>query len=249
MCFLTISLISSIAAGTSIAATLGSIGSAVGATGGLATAVGAGAVAAEVIGIGASVGGGIVSTIGGIQQQKAMAAQAEYQADIEEKNAQMASQSAEANELQANQKRLALFNQMQQMQGHVRTDFAGRGVMLGSGTPTDYEADLADAYDMDKKNLNYDTATRTWQYRVQAAGHQQQADLYRAQAKGARSLIPGTVAGGLLSTAGNAMQAGLTSFSLGTELGLFGKGAGDTAAKAAGGTLSPYKPWTWGQAR
>lgn len=227
MCILTLSVlgtalgsalgISAISTGV----TAGSVGAAVG--GG--TLAGLGILAAETIGVGATLAGGIASTIGGIQQQQAIAAQAEYQAKIEEENAKIAAQSAEANKLQANQKRLALFNQMQQTQGRMRSDFAGRGVVLGSGTPNDYEMDLADAYDMDKRNLEYDVATRTWQYQVQAHGHRQQAALYNAQAKGARALIPGVAAGGLLSTAGNLAQSAVGSFSLGTELGLFGAGA------------------------
>lgn len=244
MCFLTIGLISSIATGTSIGAALGSIGASVGATGGLATAVGAGAIAAEAIGIGATIAGGIASTVGGIQQQQAIAEQAEFQAKVEDQNAKIAAQSAEANQLQANQKRLALLNQMRQMQGRVRTDFAGRGVVLGSGTPNDFEADLADSYDMDRRNLEYDVASKSWQYKVNEAGHRQQADLYRAQAKGARALIPGVAAGGLLSTAGNLAQGALSSFSLGTELGLFGKGGSEAAASAATGTMN--NSWAFG---
>jgi hypothetical protein len=220
------------------------IGTALGATGATAaTALGVGAVAAEVIGVGATLAGGIASTVGGIQQQQAIAEQAEFQAKVEDENAKIAGQSAEANQLQADQKRLALLNQMRQMQGRVRTDFAGRGVVLGSGTSNDFEADLADSYDMDRRNLEYDVASKSWQYKVNEAGHRQQADLYRAQAKGARALIPGVAAGGLLSTAGNLAQSGLSSFSLGAELGLFGKG-GDTA-KAAGNT--PFNANWWNE--
>ena len=228
MCILTLSVLFG-------GVTAASIGSALGASAATAGAVGIGALAAETIGVAATIGGGIASTIGGIQQQKAIAAQAEFQADVAEENAKMAGQSAEANELQANQKRLALFNRMQQMQGQMRTDFAGRGVVLGSGTPNDYEADLADSYDLDKRNLNYDTATRTWQYRVEESSNRQQANLYRAQAKGARSLIPGVAAGGILSTAGGLINSAMGSFSLGTELGLFGKSAGSTIPKDGSG--------------
>ena len=248
MCFITLGVLGT-ALGITTGVTLGGIGATVGATGTAATLVGLGVVAAETIGVAAAVGGGIVSTIGGIQQQQAIAAQAEYQAKVEEENAKIAMQSGEANELQANQKRLALLNQMRQMQGRVRTDFAGRGVLLGSGTPNDYEADVADAYDMDKRNLEYDTASKTWQYRVQAQGHQQQAELYRAQAKGARSMIPGMALGGMLSTAGNAFGAGMNSLSLGLGLGLGGgaEKAAESSTLATG--LSPNKPWTWGSAR
>jgi hypothetical protein len=244
MCILTLSVLFG-------GVTAASIGSALGASAATAGAVGIGALAAETIGVAATIGGGIASTIGGIQQQKAIAAQAEFQADVAEENAKIAAQSAEANELQANQKRLALFNRMQQMQGQMRTDFAGRGVVLGSGTQADYEADLADSYDLDKRNLNYDTATRTWQYRVEEASNRQQADLYRAQAKGARSLIPGVAAGGLLSTAGGLINSAMGSFSLGTELGVFGKGASSIPKDGSGFGFFPAKPknnLTWGSA-
>jgi len=215
MCFLTLSII-----GGGIAAAT-SIGASVGATGGMAAAVGIGLAAAETIGIGATLAGGITSTIAGVQQAQQNAAAAEFQAAVAEENAKLSAQSAEANDLQANQKRLALLRQMQQMQGNIRTDFAGRGVVLGAGTPNDYEADLADAYDMDRRNLEYDVATRSWQYRVNASNEQQQAKLYRAQAKAQWSMIPGTVAGGLLSTAGQLGTSMLGSFSLmnGLELG------------------------------
>jgi len=220
MCVLTLSAIFGIGG-----VTAASIGGALGATGTLATVAGVGVMAAETVGVAATLAGGIASTIGGIQQQQAVAAQAEFQAKVEDENAKIAAQSAEANKLQANQKRLALLNQMKQMQGHVNADFAGRGVVLGSGSPNDFQADLADSYDMDRRNLEYDVASRSWQYKVQEAGHRQQADLYRAQAKGARALIPGVAAGGMLSTLGNLAQGAMSSFSLGTELGLFGKKA------------------------
>lgn len=239
MCILTLSAIgTALGSALGISAistgvTAGSIGAAVG--GG--TLAGLGVMAAETIGVGATIAGGIASTIGGIQQQQAIAAQAEFQAKVEDENAKIAAQSSEANKLQANQKRLALLNQMQQMQGHIRSDFAGRGVVLGSGTPNDFEADLADSYDMDRRNLEYDVASRSWQYKVQETGHRQQADLYRAQAKGARALIPGVAAGGLLSTVGNLANSALSSFSLGTELGLFGGKSAEAATAPIQGTF------------
>ena len=238
MCILTLSAIFGIGG-----VTAASIGASIGATGTAATVAGVGIMAAETIGVAATVAGGIASTVGGIQQQQAIAEQAEFQAKVEDQNAKIAAQSAEANQLQANQKRLALLNQMRQMQGRVRTDFAGRGVVLGSGTPNDFEADLADSYDMDRRNLEYDVASKSWQYKVNEAGHRQQADLYRAQAKGARALIPGVAAGGLLSTAGNLAQGALSSFSLGTELGLFGKGK--DAASAMNGAWGTAQKSDW----
>ena len=226
MCILTLSAIFG-----GITAT--SIGTAVGATGTAATAVGVGIMAAETIGIGATLAGGIASTVAGVQQAQQQAAAAEFQAAVAEENAKLASQSAEANDLQANQKRLALLRQMQQMQGNIRTDFAGRGVVLGAGTPNDYEADLSDAYDMDRRNLEYDVATKSWQYKVEASNQRQQAELFRAQAKATRSMIPGTVAGGLLSTAGQLGTSMLGSFSLMKGLDL-GKTAATGAATGAG---------------
>ena len=215
MCILTLSAIFGIGG-----VTAASIGASIGATGTAATVAGVGIMAAETIGVAATVAGGIASTVGGIQQQQAIAEQAEFQAKVEDQNAKIAAQSAEANQLQANQKRLALLNQMRQMQGRVRTDFAGRGVVLGSGTPNDFEADLADSYDMDRRNLEYDVASKSWQYKVNEAGHRQQA-----------------------ATAGNLAQGALSSFSLGTELGLFGKGK--DAASAMNGAWGTAQKSDW----
>ena len=255
MCVLTFSVLASAlgaigggigAAATAAGSAVTGIGTALGLTGGWATAAGIGVLGAEALSVGATLAGGVASTVSGMQQAEQQAALAEYQASVAEQNAEMANRSAMDNDLQANQKRLALMEQMQQMQGNMRADFAGRGVVLGQGTPNDYEADLADAYDMDRRNLEYDVATKSWQYRVEAHNQNEQAKLYRAQANAARSSIPGIAAGGLLSTAGNLAQSAISSFSLGKEFGLFGNngGAGSDALLngAWGGEISdnPY---------
>ena len=78
-----------------------------------------------------------------------------------------------------------------------KTGYASQGVVLGSGTTSDYEADIADAYDLDRRNLEYDIATRKYQLKVEAANRQTQANIYDAQASqygktGTMSLLTGS---------------------------------------------------------
>ena len=95
---------------------------------------------------------------------------------------------------------------MMQTKGTGRAQYAAGNVVLGSGTPNDYEADIADAYDLDMRNLDYDIASRSWQSKVQAVSASNQAALYRTQAKAygqqkTTSLLSGTL--GTLSKVGN----------------------------------------------
>ncbi len=179
----------SIAAAT--AATAGATAATAGATAATATAsglsaatvLGFAAMAATELSVAGSIAGGVVGTVSGVQQASVQKAQAEYMAEVEAENARTAARHAEAVKLQGNQERLSVFNKMMQTKGTGRAQYAAGNVVLGSGTPNDYEADIADAYDLDMRNLNYDIESRAWQSRVQAVSSANQAANYRAQAK------------------------------------------------------------------
>lgn len=179
--------------------------------------------------VGAAVGG-IVSTVGAVQQAKTAQAQAQYQADMAKENARIASRQAENIDLQANQERNQLRLRMLAQKGDARTGYASQGVVLGSGSSADYEADIADAYDLDTKNLEYDIANRKWQMKVQAANYENQSAMYSSQAdaygrQAGTSLLSGAF-GTIGSTLGAAVSTGMTASritktSFGS--GLFGK--------------------------
>lgn len=133
------------------------------------------------------------------QKLKAQKKSVDAQAEDADANAQRLLIHAENVELQANQKRLALYNQMQQRQGEGRAEYAAGNVVLGANTEANYEADIANAYDLDLKNLNYDVASQKWQLQVQATDYENQARALRAQSKDLKQGIRSTDLGGVIT--------------------------------------------------
>ena len=181
---------------------------------GAAVGIGAGAIGIGVLGIGASVAGGVMGAVQAYQGAEAQQKQAEFQAEMAENNARLAYRRAENIELQANQKRAALLMEAQQRRGSGRAGYAANGVVLGSGVTAEYEADIANAYDLDLRNLNYDVASQAWQAKVQGTNEANQAALYRAQADGYAAQKTTSVLGSAIGTVGS------------TAKDLFGMGVG-----------------------
>ena len=196
------------ASGTAVAASAAVAGAAA-ATGAAATAgtaatvsstasvLGFAAMATAELAVAGSVASGVVGTVAGVQQAEA---QAEYMAEVEAENARTAARHAEAIKLQGNQEKLATYNKMMQTKGTGRAQYAAGNVVLGSGTPNDYEADIADAYDLDMRNLDYDIASRSWQSQVQAVSSANQAANYRAQAEAYGQQKTGSLLSGSIGT-------------------------------------------------
>ncbi len=177
----------------------------------------AGAIGLGALAVGGAVAGGVTSTVSGIQQAQIQEAQANYLADQSSANAQIAARQAEAIQLQGNQQRSQLRNDMLQTKGDARAKYAAAGVVLGQGTPADYEADIADAYDLDRRNLDYDIASRAWQQKVASVNFQNQGSIYQSQANAFRGAQRVSLLNGTLGTAAN------TASSLGSALSLSDK--------------------------
>jgi hypothetical protein len=79
-------------------------------------------------------------------------------------------------------------------------------VALGSGTALDYEADIADAYDSDIRNLEYDIASRKWQKQVEAANHSEQESVYLLQKKNAQRSKTTSLLSGIFGSFGGGIQ-------------------------------------------
>lgn len=165
-----------------------------------ASVLGFAAMATAELAIAGSVASGVAGTVAGVQQAEAQKAQAEYMAEVEAENARTAAKHAEAIKLQGNQEKLATYNKMMQTKGTGRAQYAAGNVVLGSGTPNDYEADIADAYDLDMRNLDYDIASRSWQSKVQAVSSANQAANYRAQAEAYGQQKTGSLLSGSVGT-------------------------------------------------
>ncbi len=178
-----------------------------------------GSVGLTALGAGASVAGSVLGTVANMQNNQMQSDMAAYLAAREEVNGVLAARQGEHIDLQANQDRLQLRNKMMQTQGDARASFAARGVVLGSGTPNDYEADIADAYDLDSRNLEYDVAMKKWKYQVEAANHFAQAGIYRNQSSAYQSAKSASLLGGMFGTAGSAMSGIASGLSVSSKLG------------------------------
>lgn len=177
------------------------------------------AISAGTLGVGGALAGGVTGIVSGVQSAQAQADQADYMADIESRNAKMAARQAENIGLQGDQERGQLRNQMLQTRGTGRAEMAAGGVVLGRGSAADYEADIADAYDLDKRNLNYDIAQQQWVQRVDATNSSNQASLYRAQSSGYQRQGRVSLLSGMFGTAANTVNAGVSAYGVSKKVG------------------------------
>ena len=176
--------------------------------------------------------GGVVSIISGIQQADQAADAAEYQADIANQNRKLALRQAEQTDIQGNQERTQLRLQMLDAKGEARNAYAASGVVLGSGSSADYEADIADAYDLDSRNLEYDIASRKWKLQVEAANYANQASLYNAQAAGYKSSKTTSLLGGIFNTTSSVLSSAASGFLAGNKISdAWNKGASSEGKK------------------
>ena len=233
MCLITLgiaaavgAIVPSLTAAGAVAATTAAVGSALGATAASASLVGAIAIGVGEIAIAGAVAGGTLATVSAVQQAEAAQEQAGFQASIERENAKLAALEAENINLQANQDRQQLRLKMLASKGEARASYAAGGVVLGSGSAADYEADIADAYDLDKRNLNYDVAQKQWQAKVQSINASNQASLYAAQAHGFGQQKATAALSGVFNTVTDTVQAGVGALNFGAGLGKLSKEAG-----------------------
>jgi len=145
-----------------------------------------------------------VSAYSSIQSSRSQRMMADYEEDVAKTNAALASRQAANIDIQADQKRQALLRRMQQQRGTARSQYAAQGVVLGSGTVLDYEADVAEAYDLDLRNLNYDVKNQQWQVSMQGAGFMNQANVLSMQADAYQQQGISSAIGGLMQTTGSA---------------------------------------------
>jgi hypothetical protein len=167
--------------------------------------------------------GGIISTVGAVQQAEEERATAEFYAAQEAENSRLARREAEAIKVMGAQEQAQLRQQSLAHQGRMRTGYASSGLVLASGTVLDYEADIADAYDLDRRNLEYDLESRQWQKKVAAANARSQSNMYATQAAAAERRRTTSLWSGIFTTAAATLQGFKTDM--------------ETANQASGGRL------------
>ncbi len=131
---------------------------------------------------------------------------ADYNKRIAEVNAKAAQDYANSIEAQGEWRHRKLATESLLEFGKARTGYAAAGIALGAGTPNDYEADIADAYELDSRQLDYDIQSQKYQALMQAADYSNQSKLYGMQAKQAKRTMPLTVTNSFLSSGAQGAQ-------------------------------------------
>ena len=152
--------------------------------------------------------GGIISTMGAVRQAEEEQAVAEFYAAQEAENARLARREAENIKIMGEQEQADLRNKMLVNRSQARSQIAANGVVLGEGSVLDYEADIADAYDLDARNLEYDIESRSWQKKVAASNSAGQSMQYSLQAAAAERKKTTSLWSGIFNT-GAATAQGL----------------------------------------
>lgn len=121
-----------------------------------------------------------VGSYNAYQEQKAANAAAQYNADVYERNAQIADmQAAEATaqgELEEKQYRLKL----SQTQGQQRSALAAGGVVVDEGSAYDVLEDTVAYGELDALTIRRNAAVEAWGYKNEAIDYRAQASLLRS---------------------------------------------------------------------
>jgi hypothetical protein len=181
---------------------------------------------------------------------KAQAAQLDYRASLEERNAQMVEMEKVAVDERARQEKDKLSNRIKLIRGTGRAGYAGSGVVLGVGSPNDWEVDLGNTEAYDRDIIDYNAAWDNWSITNKAEGYRSQAKLTRYEsgsvlAFGKAQYKSSTNAAnyGLLAGIGNAAVSGLGAYS--TAGGTSGA-AGDSVSSYGAGSLMTNKSYGYG---
>lgn len=172
-----------------------------------------------VIGMVASAASTAVSVMGAIQQGKAAQAQANYQAQVSQNNAQVAQWQA-ADAIERGKRDEAEHRQkVARMIGTQRAGIAGSGFELGDLTSQDILGDTAAMGEIDALTIRTNAKREAWGYEVGANNYMAEAGLQKAAGKNAKTASYWSAGGDLLSGASK-----------------FGANYADNAAKFGWGT-------------
>jgi hypothetical protein len=160
------------------------------------------------IALGSMAGGTLLSSIGALQQGQQQSAMYDYQSELADVNAdvsrQQAAQAAEAGELQDK----AIGEKGAQVFGAGRASYGAGGVMLGTGSEADWEADVDQRISSDIAMNDYNTANKVWAYQQQANNYEAQADVYDMASSNASSSSWMNMGSSLLSGTGSTILGG-----------------------------------------
>lgn len=148
-------------------------------------------------------GSTLLGAAGQVQQGKAAAAAANYNAKVQEMNAQLSERRArdaiERGAAEEQRKRM----EVAKISGQQRAAMAANGVDLGFGSPLDTLVDTAVLGELDALTIRSNTYREAYDRRVEAANQRAGANLSRMEGKAAKTGGYLAAAGTVLTGAGN----------------------------------------------
>lgn len=128
-----------------------------------------------------------IGIIGAIQQGKAQQEQAEYQANVEKRNQDLAEQQASAQRKEGYDNMIAKRQETAKLIGRQRAIAGASGAAVDVGSNLDLQADTAALGELDAINIYNRGLDSAYQSELQAWNYGQNAAGYNAQAKSAQS--------------------------------------------------------------
>lgn len=135
--------------------------------------------AASSVGLAIGALGTVVSAIGAYQQQAAANASAEYNARIQERNAQVAKMEAEHEIYRGQKAEQKHRRQVRQILSKQRVGYAAGGVTVDTGSPLTIAEETARLGEEDALTIRHNSQMSAWAKRQQAAGYTADANLSR----------------------------------------------------------------------
>lgn len=143
-----------------------------------------------------------LSAYGQMQQGEAAQDQANYQAKIMDRNAQIADMTAQDAERRGQIEEKQLRLKTANMIGEARSGLSSSGVVVDTGSPLDIQTDTAAWGEYDVQMQRWNTAKEVWGIKNQAANYTAQGGLYRTAGANAASAGLTGAGGSLLSGVG-----------------------------------------------
>lgn len=158
--------------------------------------------ALPVLSIVGSVLGTVMSAVGQMQQGKAAAAQAEYQAAVGRNNAILAQRAADDARLRGDEAARRKAVEVKQLAGRQRAVLAANGVLVDQGSALDITSDTAEIGKLDELTIRSNAEREALGFEAQGMNFNASAGLNQMRADNATSSGIGSAFGTVLGGAG-----------------------------------------------
>lgn len=129
----------------------------------------------------------VLTAAGTVSQMQSASAQANYQAQVADNNAKLATAQAVSNAEAGSQEAQRTLQRAKAFKSQQNASMGTNGIDSASGSPLDVLTNTERMGQLDKANVLYNTAQNTWALQNQANDYTNQASAYRTAGKNNRN--------------------------------------------------------------